>query len=243
MKNYTYSEMKLQPTGRLIKIELFTLEELSNEARERAYKEWLDEYCESFEYICELQYSDVITYGEKALASVGINAEWDSWDNCYPGNYADPHSGRFSPCVTAADYLPDDAGAICHMDDFGFYSSMDMADTFNEYETELRELVSAYAIEWDYEKQLEISAQFARVHNDACRAACRVFQNCYEEEKEYNESMERFEDESMQGYEYRTTDNAGRVHYSDNRRWYTADGELYEQSNISHECVSIVKAS
>lgn len=106
---------------------LYTLDELSEEARERAYNEWLDEYRDSYEWTCDVVYSDTVYYGDKALASVGINAEWDSWDNCFPGNYADPYSGR--------------------------------------------------------------------------------------------------------------------VYYSDNRKWYTVDGELYEQSNVSHECVSLVKTA
>ena len=225
-----------------IEKQLFTLDELSDDARKFAYEEWANDYRESQEYIWDLQYSDVIHYGEKALASVGINAEWDSWDNCYPGNYADPDNGRYLPYITAADYLPDNARNICHMDDCGYCSSMDMADAFNAYETELRELVDAYEIEWDYEKQLDISEQFARVHREACYKACKVLQDCFEWEKEDLESVERFEDETTQGYECHTTDGT-RVYYSDSRKWYTADGELYEQSDINHACVSIVKAS
>lgn len=222
---------------------LYTLDELNDKARERAYNEWLDEYRDSYEWTCDVVYSDTVYYGDKALASVGINAEWDSWDNCFVGNYADPYSGRYLPYITAADYLPDHARSICYMDDQGYCSSMDMADAFNAYEPRLLELIGAYETATEYDDLISISEQFARVHREACAAACRVFQDCFAGEKDYYESMEHFEDETIQGGEWRTRDNSGRVYYSDNRRWYTADGEFYEQSDVNHECVSIVKAS
>lgn len=229
--------MKIKETA------LYTLDELNDKAQERAYNEWLDEYRDSYEWTCDVVYSDAVHYGDKALASVGINAEWDSWDNCFPGNYADPDSGRYLPYITAADYLPDNAREICHMEGYGFCSSMDMADAFNAYEPRLLALIKAYETATKYDDLIIISEHFARVHREACETACRVFHNCFAEEKEYYESMEHFEDETTQGGEWRTRDNSGRVYYSDNRKWYTADGEFYEQSDVSNECVSIVKAS
>jgi len=56
-------------------------------------------------------------------------------------------------------------------------------------------------------------------------------------------AREECEDESTQGYECRQIDNAGRVYYSDCRRWYTVDGQFYEQSDVNHECVSIARMS
>ena len=224
-----------------IEKQLFTLDELTDAAQMAAYNEWVDDYRYSQEYIWDLQYSDVIHYGEKALASVGINAEWDSWDNCFPGNYADPYSKRYLPYITAADYMPENARSICHMEDFGYYSSMDMADAFNEYEAELIELVDAYENANNYDDQIAISDKFASVHIEACYRACKVLQTRYEEEKDDLESFEHFDDESTQGYEIRTRDNSGRVYYSDCRKWYTIDGEFYDQSNVNHECVSIMK--
>lgn len=241
MKKNLVNEMKLQPTGRVIVLNLFELHELSEEAQENAYREWLDEYRYSTEHICDLQYSDVIHYGDKALASVGIDAEWDSWDNCFPGNYIDPYTGRGVAYMTAADYLPD-AENICHMEDYGYYSSMDMADAFNVYESELRGLVDEYRKTDDYDKRGDIADRFAYLHREACRDACKVFRDRYEEEKEDLESFERFEDETTQGYRCYTRDSAGRVYCTDCRKWYTEDGELYEQSDVNHACISIVKA-
>lgn len=42
---------------------------------------------------------------------------------------------------------------------------------------------------------------------------------------------------------YKNGGYTGRVFYSDTRKWYLANGELYEQANINRKCVSIVKAS
>lgn len=221
---------------------LFELYELTDDARENAYKNWLDDYRWSGEYTMDLMYSDTVHYGDKALEGVGMVAEWDSWDNCRPGSYIDPDNGRMTPYLTAADYLPN-AENICSMDDYGYWSSMDMADAFNEYSAQLLELVKAYKACEDYDESGRIAEEFARLHKDACWDACRVFQRCYEDEKEDLESLERFEDESTQGYECRTIGRTGRVYYSDCRKWYTEDGEYWGESSINNACVSIVKAS
>ncbi len=90
-------------------------------------------------------------------------------------------------------------------------------------------------------------------------AACEDVRNTIEyllrAEWEYYTSeeyaREECADESTQGGEsraceypyYKNGGYTGRVYYSDNRKWYTVDGEFYEQSDVSHECVSIVKAA
>ena len=117
-----------------------------------------------------------------------------------------------------------------------------MADAFNAHEDELRELIAKYDACDDYDERGEIAEKFARVHRQACEDACRVFQQCAEDEREYQESFERFEDEYTQGSTYTYYGYAdGRKYRSDSRKWYTADGEFFEQSNVNHECVSIVK--
>lgn len=59
------------------------------------------------------------------------------------------------------------------------------------------------------------------------------------------------EDETTQGGEsraceypyYKNGGYTGRVFYSDNRKWYTVDGEFYEQSDVNGVCVSLVKVA
>lgn len=249
MRTKTESIMRYMPTGETYTVELFELHELDDGARDNAYRNWLEDYRESAGYYYDVTQNDVIHYGDKALASVGINAEWDSWDNCFPGNYADPYNGRYLPYGDAAEYLGVDWGArmtardICHMDDYGYYSSMDMAEAFNAYEARLLQLVADYEKCDDYDGRGDIAEQFARLHREACEKACKALQNDYEVEREYLESFEHFEDETEQGYCWRTLDETGRVIFHDCRKWYTAEGEFYEQADVSGACVSIVKAS
>ena len=241
MKTYEQQEMKLHPTGRVISIHVYTLDELSEEAQERAYNDWRDSVV-SYDVEDEL-YTGIDHYAREALLSVDAEYDGDSYGNLWPymHNAAIPQDGHAPK-----------------MDDLGYYATMDMAEAFNAHGPVLEECAAMwYAVafpdsgstfyECDDETAYCLMCMYESLYLDeyenAVQDALDVWKELRDQEREYLTSFEAFSDESLQGCECYTIDNTGRKYHHDNRLFYFEDGEYYGESDIDHECVSIVRAS
>lgn len=246
-------------------IGLYTFDELNDDARDRVIADYMEErendpyFGQWFIDCYEREIWECVRDLENSISNARVKWQYNRWYSCdFDCEYS------YDDCY--------DPGYITPVDDNGTCYSMDLCDAFNKHVRRLNGLYYQYehlnylcwAVynEWDqHYTYVDHNAHFfARA--DAMRdrvitlwyeeleKACEDVRNTIEyllrAEWEYYTSEEyartECEDESTQGSNYRTIDDAGRVYYSDNRKWYTADGEFYEQSNVNHACVSIVKA-
>lgn len=223
-----------------IEKQLFTLDELTDDARRNAYNEWVESAL-VFDVYDHL--SITVDYdARKALETVGADWDCDSYGNMWP--------------IMRNVEIPRD-GHADKMKDGGEWVSMDMAEAFNAHGPKMEEYAGMwYQVAYpenntpfwdcDDETSYDLLGMFEELYLEEYEAAVydalRKWKENREAEEEYITSFEAFEDEFSQGYECRQIDKSGRVYYSDCRKWYTIDGEYYDQSNINHACVSIVKA-
>lgn len=225
---------------RTIETQVFTLDELEETARNNAYSEWLESV---LYYDIEDQLSCGVDYDARAaLATVGINYDCDSYGRVWP--------------VMRGMSIPQ-TGHAERMADVGEYCSIDMAEAFNAHGPALEEYAAMWYqvafpeygtpfYECDDQTGYDLMGMFEELYLQEFEAAAQDALNKWTEnrecEREYMTSFEAFADEFNQGYSCRTTDGV-RVYYHDSRKWYTADGEYYGDSNVSGACISIVKTS
>ena len=241
MKTYEQQEMKLQPTGKTITIHVYTLDELSEEAQERAYNDWRDSII--YYDIEDALQNDIDYEAQQALLSVDAEYDGDSYGNlwAYMHNAAIPRDGHAPK-----------------MDDRGYYATMDMADAFNAHGPALEEYASMWHAvsypehgsafaecddETAYELQTMYEVKYLDEYERAVQDALDVWKELRDQEREYLTSFEAFSDEFLQGCEYYTTDNTGRKYYHDSRKWYYEDGEYFGESSTEHACISLARVS
>ena len=217
----------------------YTLDELSADARERAYKEWRDTIGM---YDVEDQLQMGIDYdARKALDPIIPDWDGDGYGHLWP--------------IMRRVEIPRD-GHAPRMIHNGDYASMDIADAFNAYGPEMEKHAAMWYrvafpeygtpfYDCDDQTSYDLMGLYEELYFKAFERAAQAALNKWEElreiEREYYTSREAFEDEYNQGGEWRSIDKTGRVYYTDSRNWYTADGEFYGQSSVNHECISIVK--
>ena len=217
---------------------IYTFDELDERAKQNAYDEWRG-------YVGVFDVSDhlamTIDYDvRKALETIGLDWDCDSYGHMWP--------------IMRGVEIPQD-GHAHKMADRGDYATMDIADVFNSHGPKMEEYASMWYqvafpesgscfYECDDETSYELlgmyESLYLKEYERAAQDALNKWYDLREAEEEYLTSFEAFADEFNQGYEVRTIDKSGRVYYSDCRKWYTVDGEFYEQSNTNHECISIV---
>lgn len=188
----------------------------------------------SCDFDCEFSYDDC--YTPCKLETIDDNGYYASMDICDAWN---AHVKRLNAICALSEYMaelqfdiypchewecdgkPENTSFYIKLDDMGdnlisiWYEELERAcdDVRDTIETLLRG-------EWDYYTSEEYT-----------RTEC---------EDEYAQGGKTY---SCEYPYYKNGGYTGRVYYSDSRKWYTADGEFYEQSTINHACVSIVKAS
>ena len=181
----------------------------------------------SADFDCEYSYNDC--YDPVELAPVRDTGYYASMDICDAWN---KHVRKLNGIYHLYDYVDYLCWDVYNEWDSNYYCDAPHNAHFYARADALRE---GLITRW-YE-ELEKACEDVR---DAIETLLRNEWDYYTSE-EY--TREQCEDETTQGYECRTIDHSGRVLYSDCRRWYTVDGELYEQSDVNRECVSIVKAA
>jgi hypothetical protein len=156
-------------------------------------------------------------------------------------------------------------------DDNGYYASMDICEAWNAHIRKMNALHMQaeylYTLENDvypiYDAHYtpikeniafntRVSKMIGAIYDEwtaelerACVDVANTIRSLLDDEWNYVHSHEYAQDylaEVDAGYECRTIDNSGRVYYHDTRKWYTADGQLYEEASVNHACVSIVRA-
>jgi len=248
-------------------IPLFEYWELNDDAKNRVISEYADErandpyFDQFFSDSYERDIWECVHELEKSITGANVKWSYNRWYSCdFDCEYS----------INDIDWLSPDV--MRTIENTGYYASMDLCDAWNKHMRKLNafamkhEYISElcdgpYYYEYWYEGQNPENKYFYKRLDDMrnkifdawieeLEAACKDVQDTIEtllRDEWENYTSEEYtraecEDEYAQGCEYRTTDKSGRVYYSDSRKWYTADGELYDQSNINHACVSIVKA-
>ena len=253
-------------TQRETTITLYTFDELTEEARARVVADYAEErandpyFSQWFNDCYESDIWECVRDLEQSISGARVHWQYNRWYSCdFDCEFS------YDDCY--------DPGEFETVKDNGLCYSMDLCDVWNKHVRKLNaicyrvdHLESLMYGEYDVWGQHYVYLK----HNEAAynrletmrdnligawyaelEAACEDVRNTIEAllrgEWEYytgeEYAREECEDESTQGYECRTIDNAGRVYYSDCRRWYTVDGQFYEQSDINHACVSIVRAA
>ena len=245
---------------------LYTFDELSDEARARVIADFSEErendpyFSQWFSDAYEREIWACVRDLEKSISGARVQWHYNRW-----------HSADFD-CEYSYDDCYDPC-ELDRVGDNGYYASMDLRDAWNAHINELNRInarlemiddlmngkYNVWGPHYIYLKHKEhvynllddLANKTVSLWYSELEAACEDVRNTIEillrDEWEYYTSEERAreecEDESTQGGECRTTDHTGRVFYSDDRKWYTADGQFYEQSDVNHACVSIVKVA
>lgn len=247
-------------------ITLYTYDELPEEARARVLEDFAEErqnkpyFGQWFADTTESEIWGVVTDLEQSITGARVQWRYNRWYSCdFDCEYS------YNDCY--------DPGEVETVKDNGICYSMDICAAWNKHVRKLNainarlemidELMNGKYNVWGphyvYLKHKEhiynllddLASDTVSAWYEELERACEDVRDAIETElrgewdwytsKEYAQT--ELEDEYTQGGEWRTVDHSGRVYYSDNRRWYTIDGELYEQSDVDHACVSIVKVA
>lgn len=252
-------------TGTTIKetsVDLFEYHELSDDARARViddliseHEYWLDEDFRNY----ESEIWDCVCSLEKNLSYLGIKWNYNPWYSCdFDIVY------RYSDYSSPNELYPINDDGVCY--------SMDLCDVWNAHISKLNaicyhidyvsELMDKYPMHDMYyntiSENVEFNSNLDELHLmlidrwyielcDACKDVANTLQGLLQCEWDYCHSREYTEtlanDEVYTGGISYTIDKTGRKYFSDTRKWFTSLGELFEESNVMRECVSIVKAS
>jgi len=276
MRIKTEQIMRMQPTSETYTVDLYTFDELNDDAREKIIDEFMEErandpyFAQWFSDAYESEIWACVRDFEQNITGANVQWRYNPWYSC-----------DFDCVYKIKDFdwiTPDEMEPV---KDTGYYASMDICDAWNGHTRKLNAIARLYsymselqmteypAYEWEYNGDPcnmafynRLDAMTARLHDEwieelerACNNVRDTIETLLRAEWEYYTSEEcarlECEDESTQGGEFRACEYpyysnggyTGRVFYSDNRKWYTVDGEYYEQSDVNYECVSIVKAS
>ena len=272
MKVKTEKVMQYVPTGETYDVELFEFFELNDGIKKRIAREYLEDNAEAIAFeFQESQESEIwecVRDLEKSICGARVKWHYNRWyscdfdieyryDDCYSPCELDAvndtgHCASMDICdawnghIRKLNAIYHELEYLGHLDNDVYpYWSRD-CDVIREnvlFNSRIEELQDRYIGLW-YE-ELE----------KACEDVADTIQRLLIDEWEYMNDIEyaliRLEDESEAGGEWRTCEYpyyknggyTGRIFYNDTRKWYTAYGELYEQANVNHECVSIVKVA
>lgn len=244
---------------------LFEFYELSDDAQEKAIEEYAEERANDpflWQVFAENYERDIwecVKHLEDSINCARVEWEYNRFYSCdFDCEYK----------IKNFDWLEPDTNE--EIQNNGYYASFDICNAWNAHARKMNALALMYEYiceqiqalpyePWVFNSKPENMAFCEKLEymsgeitdkwlcelEKACDDVRNAIETLLRGEWEYYTSEEytrlECEDEFAQGSEYRQIDNNGRVYYSDSRRWYTANGEFYEQSNISHECVSIVK--
>jgi len=245
-------------------IQLYEFHELCEDAQNRVIAEYAIErendpyFAQYFTDCYESEIWECVHALENSISCANVKWHYNHWYSCdFDCEYT----------IKDIDWIEPDT---CEpVKDTDYYASMDLCDAWNAHARKLNALATMYGNlcdqivklpyeEWEFyakpenrqfceklEKMKEtIFDNWIIELEKACDDVRDTIETLLRGEWDYYASEECARDDFVgnhAGEEYRTCDNSGRVYYSDYRKWYTAAGELYEQSKINHECVSIVK--
>jgi len=252
-------------------IQLYEFHELCEDAQNRVISEYMIErendpyFAQYFADCYESEIWECVYSLEKSLSNIGVKWSYNPW---YSADFDIVY--RYNDCSSPDELTPVDdndicysmdlcdawnahvhkLNAICHRIDYLAYLSEDLYPIYDIYYNEIPENAAFSARADDMHLQM-VDLWYMELEK-ACDDVRNTIETLLRGEWEWYASEECARDEyeaNQTGEEYRTCEYpyyknggyTGRIYYSDSRKWYTAAGELYEQSKINHECVSIVK--
>ena len=254
-------------------IPLFTFDELSDDAQKTAVRAFMEEresnpyFSFEFNEFYEREIWDCVRNLEKSITGARVQWQYNRWYSCdFDCEYS------YDDCYDPGELYTIPDNGICYSIDLCdvWNSHVDKLNAINRAFENVRNRMYDINSSFDYWNGYTYEDRLYSILDDAqtslvgrwyaeLEAACENVRNTIEallrDEWDYYTSEEyarlECEDEATQGGEWRTCEYpyyknggyTGRVFYSDNRRWYTVDGKFYEQSDVTDECVSIVKAS
>lgn len=246
-------------------IPLYTFDELSDDARDRVIADYMIErendpyFGQWFIDAYEREIWECVRDLENNITGARVSWNYNRWYSCdFDCEYS------YNDCYDP-DYIEPvkDCGYYASMDIVGAWNKH--ARKLNGLYYQIRHigyLMNDVYPDWDYwandwiEENKPFYNKLDSMYSDLVNRwyielekACDDVRDAIEidlrSEWEYYTSEEyarmECEDETTQGYKCRQIDKTGRVYYSDCRKWYTSSGEFFEQSNIDHACVSIVR--
>lgn len=261
---YTY-DTETGTTMHNVMINLFTFDELGEDAQNRVVAEYTEERANDpyfGQWFIDAYESEIwacVHDLENSIRGARVNWRYNRWYSCdFDCEYS------YDDCYDPCELEP--------IENNGYYASMDICDAWNAHIKKLNAI--SYRLEyiahlmndvypdWDYwrhdwiEENRPFNDRLDTLYSDAVSLWYEELERACDDVKSTIETLLRCEwdyytseeytraeceDETTQGYECRQVDNSGRVYYSDCRKWYTENGEFFDQSNINHACVSIVK--
>lgn len=246
MRTKTEQIMKLQPTGEVYTVDLYEFHELGDAARARIIEEYQEERAGWIDY-------DFRNYQEHEIWQCVRDLEEQTGARWFYNRF---YSCDFDTEYTTPAYNGIDGANVAK--DTGYYASFDLCEAWNAHARKINALSSYYwALEDTLEKKAPVKfdawalsrfiyGECERELEAACADVANAITSLLISEWEDVSSNEYAEEEykiNEAGEMFRTIDHGGRVLLHDSRKWFTADGELYEQTKIDGECLSIVKAA
>ena len=205
---------------------------------------------------------------EKSITGARVQWRYNRWYSCdFDCEYS--YDDCYTPCELNR---VDDTGYYASMDICDAWNThirkLNAINNLLSYVSELQ--YDVYPChEWEYEGKPENETFYYKLENMGDDLVTRWYEElerAYDHVRDTIETLlrgeweyytseeyarEECEDETTQGGEsraceypyYKNGGYTGRVFYSDNRKWYTVDGEFYEQSDVNGVCVSLVKVA
>lgn len=247
-------------------VNVYEFHELSAEAQGRVISEYIEErandpyFGQWFADCYEQEIWDCVRDLEKSITGARVRWSYNRWyscdfdcefsyDDCYdPGYVETVKDTGYYASMDICDAWNKHARKLNGL--YYQYRHLDYLcwEVYNEWDSNVYEEApqnASFFRRADALRDIVVSRWYQELEK-ACEDVRNEIETLLCTEWDYYTSEEytrtECEDEYAQGYECHSTDDAGRVYYSDTRKWYLASGEFYEQSSINHECVSIVKA-
>lgn len=262
-EEYTYNTETVTAINARV-IPLYEFHELNDDAQTRVIEEYAETrsndpyFGQWFFDSYESEIWECVRDLEKSITGARVSWSYNRW---YSADFDCEFS--YNDCYEPGYMEPVENNGICY--------SFDLCDAWNAHVHKLNAIENLIhhvvyvqyekypCNEWEYCGRPENEALYYRLEAmyddligkwyEEIERACDDVRNTIEyllrSEWDYYTSDEYARDDfeaNEAGYECRTIDNSGRVYYYDTRKWYTANGELFEESNVTRECVSIVKA-
>ena len=273
MRTKTENVMRYMPTGETYTVDLYEFHELTEDTQARIIDEYDEErrndpyFSQWFVDFQEHEIWECVRDLEKSINGARVSWRYNPWYSCdfdCEFSYDDCHDPSMLAKVTDSGYYASmdlcdvwndhvrKLNAIATRYEYLDYLCWDVYSDWSGFQP-VRENEQFYN-RCDALRELAITQWYAELER-ACDDVRNTIETLLRSEWDYYTSEEytrlECEDEYAQGGKtysceypyYKNGGYTGRVYYSDSRKWYTADGEFYEQFAINHACVSIVKAS
>lgn len=263
--------MQLVPTGATYTVDLYEFHELADDVKERLAREYLEANAEwiacEFRDFQEHEIWKCVRDLENSIRGARVKWSYNRW---YSADFDTEY--RYDDCYTPCELEPiENNGYYASFDICDAWNKhtrkLNALNYWGEHVNGLMTKFDTFDRSYNYvpynqafyDRLEAISDRITGLWYAELEAACAdvaytitgLLAGEWEDVNSLEYTLMRLEDDAEAGYECRTCEYpsfytngyTGRIFYHDSRKWYTADGELYEQADINHACVSIVKVA